>query len=84
MTRQTQQDMPVEDDKSHVVNVGKLVEDMEGKMRNLLRQCCSLGGVDRAGRLTYGRGGVFREGEGCCGGVEKYCCPLILLICGMS
>ena len=38
MTRQTQQDMPVENDKSHVVNVGKLVEDMEGKMRNLLRE----------------------------------------------
>ncbi len=46
MTRQTQQDMPVEDDKSHVVNVGKLVEDMEGKMRNLLRECHSLGRID--------------------------------------
>lgn len=37
MTRQIEQDMPVEDDTSHVVNVGKLVEDMELKMRNLLR-----------------------------------------------
>ncbi len=45
MTRQTQQDMPVEDDKSHVVNVGRLVEDMEGKMRNLLRECRFLRGV---------------------------------------
>ena len=39
MTRQIEQDMPVEDDNSHVVNVGKLVEDMELKMRNLLRTC---------------------------------------------
>ena len=45
MTRQTQQDMPVEDDKSHIVNVGKLVEDMEGKMRNLLRECHAVGHV---------------------------------------
>jgi len=37
MTRQVEQDMPVEDDSSHVVNIGKLVEDMELKMRNLLR-----------------------------------------------
>jgi capping protein beta len=37
MTRQVEQDMPVLDDSSHIVNVGKLVEDMELKMRNLLR-----------------------------------------------
>ena len=37
MTRQVEQDMPVQDDSSHIVNVGKLVEDMEMKMRNLLR-----------------------------------------------
>lgn len=37
MTRQVEQDMPVQGDGSHVVNVGKLVEDMELKMRNLLR-----------------------------------------------
>ena len=37
MTRQIEQDMPISDDSSHVVNVGKLVEDMELKMRNLLR-----------------------------------------------
>ena len=39
MTRQIEQDMPVQDDMSHIVNVGKLVEDMELKMRNLLRMC---------------------------------------------
>lgn len=39
MTRQIEQDMPVEDDNSHIVNVGRLVEDMELKMRNLLRMC---------------------------------------------
>ena len=38
MTRQIEQDMPVDDDSSHIVNVGKLVEDMELKMRNLLRE----------------------------------------------
>ena len=38
LTRQLEQDMPVENDGSHIVNVGKLVEDMEGKMRNLLRK----------------------------------------------
>ena len=39
MTRQIEQDMPVnpQDDGSHIVNIGKLVEDMELKMRNLLR-----------------------------------------------
>ena len=37
MTRQIEQDMPVKDDSSHIVNIGKLVEDMELKMRNLLR-----------------------------------------------
>lgn len=38
MTRQIEHDMPVQDDSSHIVNVGKLVEDMELKMRNLLRK----------------------------------------------
>lgn len=37
MTRQIEQDMAVLDDAGHIVNVGKLVEDMELKMRNLLR-----------------------------------------------
>ena len=41
MTRQIEQDMPVSDDTSHVRNVGKLVEDMETKMRNLLRKTAS-------------------------------------------
>ncbi len=38
MTRQIEQDMPVQNDGSHIVNVGKMVEDMELKMRNLLRK----------------------------------------------
>ena len=37
MTRQVEQDMAVENDDSHIVNIGRLVEDMELKMRNLLR-----------------------------------------------
>ena len=38
MTRQVEQDMPVDDDNSHIINVGKLVEDVELKMRNLLSE----------------------------------------------
>ncbi|KAF3076924.1 F-actin-capping protein subunit beta [Trichoderma lentiforme] len=37
MTRQVEQDLPVENDDSHIANVGRLVEDMELKMRNLLQ-----------------------------------------------
>lgn len=42
MTRQIEQDMPLSNDASHIVNVGKLMEDMELKMRNLLRRFSSL------------------------------------------
>lgn len=45
MTRQIEQDMPVQDDSSHIVNVGKLVEDMELKMRNLLRTSAGKGTI---------------------------------------
>lgn len=38
MTRQVEQDMPVDTDESHIANVGRLVEDMELKMRNLLQE----------------------------------------------
>ncbi|QLI74001.1 F-actin-capping protein subunit beta [Metarhizium brunneum] len=38
MTRQVEQDMPVDGDDSHIVNIGRLVEDMELKMRNLLQE----------------------------------------------
>lgn len=38
MTRQVEQDMAVENDDSHIANVGRLVEDMELKMRNLLQE----------------------------------------------
>ncbi|RDA93143.1 hypothetical protein CP533_4096 [Ophiocordyceps camponoti-saundersi (nom. inval.)] len=38
MTRQVEQDLPVESDESHIANVGRLVEDMELKMRNLLQE----------------------------------------------
>lgn len=37
MTRQIEVDMAVDGDASHISNVGHLVEDMEIKMRNLLR-----------------------------------------------
>ncbi|KAK0618050.1 F-actin-capping protein subunit beta [Bombardia bombarda] len=38
MTRQIEQDLPVESDESHIANIGRLVEDMELKMRNLLQE----------------------------------------------
>lgn len=38
MTRQIEADLPVDDDTSHIANIGKLVEDMELKMRNLLQE----------------------------------------------
>lgn len=40
MTRQVEQDMTVDGpvDDAHVANVGRLVEDMELKMRNLLQE----------------------------------------------
>lgn len=38
MTRQVEQDLPVDDDDAHIVNIGRLVEDMELKMRNMLQE----------------------------------------------
>ena len=38
MTRQVEQDLPVDNDDSHIANIGQLVEDMELKMRNLLQE----------------------------------------------
>lgn len=38
MTRQVEQELPVDGDESHIANVGRLVEDMELKMRNLLQE----------------------------------------------
>ncbi|KAH8831428.1 F-actin capping protein beta subunit [Flagelloscypha sp. PMI_526] len=38
MTRQSEADCPVHDSSSHITHVGRLVEDMEIKMRNLLQE----------------------------------------------
>lgn len=39
MTRQLEQDLPVSNgDASHIANIGRLVEDMESKMRNQLQE----------------------------------------------
>lgn len=72
MTRQVEQDMPVHDDSSHIVNVGKLVEDMELKMRNLLRMFILYSHTERFARLTRNRGGIFWESERRCGRPPKY------------
>ncbi|KIK99577.1 hypothetical protein PAXRUDRAFT_8773 [Paxillus rubicundulus Ve08.2h10] len=38
MTRQTEQDWPMQDSSSHITNTGKMIEEMEIKMRNLLQE----------------------------------------------
>ncbi|GAB7341599.1 hypothetical protein MBLNU457_7804t2 [Dothideomycetes sp. NU457] len=38
MTRQVEQDLPADGDEAHVCNIGRMVEDMELKMRNLLQE----------------------------------------------
>ena len=38
MTRQTEQDLPLQDQSSHISNTGRMVEEMEIKMRNLLQE----------------------------------------------
>lgn len=63
MTRQVEVDLPVESDASHVANVGRLVEDMELKMRNLLRMFCSWLGqiLEEDADIVY-RGGLLWQG----------------------
>lgn len=72
MTRQIEQDMLVTDDSSHIVNVGKLVEDMELKMRNLLRMRMPSFSHSEALLTFGGRGGIFRKSKRCCGRPQKY------------
>ncbi|EJF64567.1 f-actin capping protein beta subunit [Dichomitus squalens LYAD-421 SS1] len=38
MTRQTEQDFPLQDQSSHITNIGRMIEEMEIKMRNLLQE----------------------------------------------
>ena len=38
MNRQIEQDYPVDDASAHIVNIGRMVEDMETKMRNSLQE----------------------------------------------
>ncbi|KAI0749462.1 f-actin capping protein beta subunit [Daedaleopsis nitida] len=38
MTRQTEQDYSIQDHTSHISNIGKMIEEMEIKMRNLLQE----------------------------------------------
>lgn len=66
MTRQVEVDLPVESDASHVANVGRLVEDMELKMRNLLRMCILhwLTWMHLLTRLSLNRGSLLRQGKG--------------------
>jgi capping protein beta len=37
LTRQAEQDFPLEDFQAHVANMGRLIEDMETKMRNAIQ-----------------------------------------------
>ncbi|KAF9004062.1 F-actin capping protein beta subunit [Cyathus striatus] len=38
LTRQTEQDWPLQDFNTHVANIGKMIEEMENKMRNLIQE----------------------------------------------
>lgn len=38
LTRQTEKVLPIEDDASHIANIGTLVEDIESKLRNILNE----------------------------------------------
>ncbi|KAH8099983.1 F-actin capping protein beta subunit [Cristinia sonorae] len=38
MTRQTEQDWPLQEQTSHITNTGRMIEEMEIKMRNLLQE----------------------------------------------
>ena len=78
MTRQIEQDMPVKDDSSHIVNIGKLVEDMELKMRNLLRTRMSSFFITDVTDV-WNRGGLFRKSKGCGGRPPKYVTLLLTL-----
>lgn len=37
-SRQSEQDWPLQDSASHITNIGKMIEEMEIKMRNLLQE----------------------------------------------
>jgi uncharacterized coiled-coil protein SlyX len=37
---QTEQDHTLQDQNSHITNIGRMIEDMEIKMRNLLQEVC--------------------------------------------
>ena len=63
MTRQIESDLPVEDDTSHIVNIGRLVEDMELKMRNLLQEVYFGKAKDVVGDLRSLGNLKEREGE---------------------
>ncbi|KAL1861479.1 F-actin-capping protein subunit beta [Diaporthe australafricana] len=61
MTRQIEQELPVETDETHIANIGRLVEDMELKMRNLLQEVYFgkakdvVGDLRSAGSLSEGQ-----------------------------
>ncbi|KAG6821342.1 hypothetical protein H0H93_000203 [Arthromyces matolae] len=38
MTRQTEQDWPIQDSSTHISNTGRMIEEMEIKMRNMLQE----------------------------------------------
>ncbi|KAH0585361.1 hypothetical protein H2248_008599 [Termitomyces sp. 'cryptogamus'] len=38
MTRQIEEDGPIHDSSSHITNIGKMIEDLENKMRNTLQE----------------------------------------------
>jgi hypothetical protein len=65
MTRQIETDGPLADAAAHVGNIGRAVEDMESKMRNLLQEVCAPRVRCRRARCSrVTRAGVLWEDEG--------------------
>ncbi|RAL66195.1 hypothetical protein DID88_005867 [Monilinia fructigena] len=62
MTRQIEADLPIQDDAEHIANIGRLVEDMELKMRNLLQEVYFGKAKDVVGDLRSL--GSLSEGQG--------------------
>lgn len=72
MTRDSKSDLLVDNDDSHIMNIGKLVEDMEMKIRTLLRKTPPLLIVLlQTKRLIFNRGSILWESQRRCWGSTR-------------
>ena len=77
MTRQTEQDWPLTDATSHITNTGKMIEEMEIKMRSLLQEVYPSSTRGHTPDLTASPAGLLWQDARCrprlakCGGFGK-------------